>query len=271
MSSDNISKIAARFTEYDMITSYTDLPKFPEHRIDLLSAFLKNGALEQEIAARDQELYGLAISLMQLGLDTHDMVVADEGTDDKMAMRSNQLKVLAGDYFSSRFYQLLANNGYIDFIQRISRSIGELSRIKMDLYLSIQQLRMTAEDFIKQSALIKMQLFIPFKHMMKQSFTEIWSTMLHEIAHCEVIVEQLQLGDDALRNQHSWAYWFRQKQPVTNVRDVLIDMLEKHVGYIQEQINKVDSEPLATNLSQIRQAFITQLHRSGSKYEVQAQ
>ena len=66
---------------------------------------------------RTSELFTLATSLVQLGLDTHDLVTASNDVKEKKAARSRQLKVLAGDYFSARFYHLLAQAGQIDMIK----------------------------------------------------------------------------------------------------------------------------------------------------------
>src|SRR5690606_20721265 len=83
------------------------------------------------------ELFALATSLLQLGLDTHDWVDETEGNGDE-ANLSKQLRVLAGDYFSGRFYYLLAGAGYIDVIQRISKAVCEVNKIKMNLYERIK-------------------------------------------------------------------------------------------------------------------------------------
>lgn len=270
MNSHNISKLAATYTQYDMITTYTNLPKFPAHRIDLLCTFLTNGALDNTIAEEHYELYSLAIALMQMGLDTHDMVTGHDQATSKQAMRSNQLKVLAGDYFSSRFYQLLANKGYIEFIQRISRAICDLNRLKMDFYLNLQQFRMTAEEYMKQSAQIKMQLFLPFKQMMKQSFSERWFNLLNNIAHCEVICEQLDLDEEDLNSRNSWGYWFKRKHPMKHLRATLLAMLEKHTASIQEQMMQIDCEQMYSDISRIKASFMQYAEMTGKKYEVQA-
>ena len=130
MNSYRIPEIAKQYTEYDMIQTHTDLPDFPEFRTRLLFAFL-NG---NNKLSSSSELFTLATSLVQLGLDTHDLVTVSNDVKEKKAARSRQLKVLAGDYFSSRFYQSLAQAGQIEMIKQLSNAICEVNRLK-DEYL----------------------------------------------------------------------------------------------------------------------------------------
>ena len=69
MNSYRIPEIAKQYTEYDMIQIHTDLPDFPEFRTRLLFAFLNGNSK----LSSSSELYTLATSLVQLGLDTHDI------------------------------------------------------------------------------------------------------------------------------------------------------------------------------------------------------
>ena len=62
------------------------------------------------------------------------LVTASNDVKEKKAARSRQLKVLAGDYFSSRFYHLLAQAGQIEMIKQLSNAICEVNR-SQDEYL----------------------------------------------------------------------------------------------------------------------------------------
>ncbi|MDT2191702.1 heptaprenyl diphosphate synthase component 1 [Paenibacillus larvae] len=70
MNSYRIPEIAKKYTEYDMIQKHTNLPEFPEFRTRLLYAFL-NG---DSNLTSSGELFTLVTSLVQIGLDTHDLV-----------------------------------------------------------------------------------------------------------------------------------------------------------------------------------------------------
>ena len=64
----------------------------------------------------------MVVSLVQLGMDTHDMVDdIGERRGAGNALRA-RLLVLAGNYYSSRFYHLLSQAGQIEMVRRISNA-----------------------------------------------------------------------------------------------------------------------------------------------------
>ena len=111
MDAYQIPRLASRYMHHDMIEKYADLPEFPHLRTRLLHIFLQKGGIPSVMG---NELYALVTSLLQLGLDTHDRVDNDSRGLDDFRKRAMQLKVLAGDYFSSRFYYLLSQAEQID-------------------------------------------------------------------------------------------------------------------------------------------------------------
>lgn len=269
MKSDNILKLVKTYTSHDMITAHTDLPEFPKLRIQLLYTFLTHGALDTDEEEDEHDLYALVISLMQMALDTHEMVDGNNEPTNERKMRSNQLKVLAGDYFSSRFYQLLAKRGHIEFIQLISHAICELNRIKMNFYLNLQNKRMTSEDFIDQSARIKMQLFLPFTELMKGSFSEKWTELLHSISHCEVIAEQIELSDSKVNDKETWGFWYRQRHDnAAELKPTLLAMLERELALVNKQIKLLDSEQMIQELSRIGELFSKYLEVPYARQEI---
>jgi heptaprenyl diphosphate synthase len=235
MESYGIQEIAQKFTQYDMIQDHTELPDFPQHRTNLLEVYLKHGSVSYDSDL--YELYTLVTSLVQMGLDTHDMVGVISDHSNQHATRSNQMKVLAGDYFSSRFYQLLANRGEVDMIHSLSAAICEANRLKMNLYLEMREMKLATEEIIGHSVEIKMQLFLPFTGCMKEAYAQKWSDLLRGFTRCEVIEEQLTL----------------KKQPE------LHRMLEDQVADVTKQIQLLDSEPLIKELGGILESFVRRL------------
>lgn len=260
MNSDDISKIAYAYTHHDLIVAHTELPPFPKLRIDLLQTFMKHGAFKLQEQNVLHELYALAVSLVQMGLETHDMIAADNDPSDEHTMRSIQFKVLAGDYFSARFYQLLAKQGQIQFIKHIADAISELNSLKMSFYMNIKQLTMTAEEYLQQATFIKMQLFLPFTAMMKDSFAERWSSLLHSATKCEVIAEQIERNDEGANDPFQWHYWYNQKNnKLANIKLTLIAMLEKQLDLLYSEIEQVDNEHMVKQLSRIGESFASYL------------
>ncbi|MCZ8520540.1 MULTISPECIES: heptaprenyl diphosphate synthase component 1 [Paenibacillus] len=204
MTTYRIPEIAKHYLDYDMIQKHTDLPLFPEFRTRLLYAFLNNhGTL-----AGYSELYALVTSLVQLGLDTHDMVSVTNDVKEQKAARSRQLKVLAGDYFSSRFYHLLSHAGRIDLIGILSAAICEANRLKMDLYLRMKGPGMTAEDYIAQSVEAKIQVFLSFTELLDESPEKgIWPRMLRFFTRCELLLQEISRSLSSQQYRESWGFW----------------------------------------------------------------
>lgn len=100
MTHNRIPQLIHKYTGHDMIQTYTELPAFPDSRIRLLVACMKASG----ISPANQDLYASVVSLVQMGLDTHDLIDTHTGHQSETEMRSRQIKVLGGDYFSSRFY-----------------------------------------------------------------------------------------------------------------------------------------------------------------------
>ena len=104
---DHITELAKKYVEYDMISTHTELPDFPAPRVHLLYSFLTDSETGSQ---KSVENCALAAFLVQSGMDTHDQIDLG-GEQQESKMRARQLKVLAGDYFSSVFYALLAATG----------------------------------------------------------------------------------------------------------------------------------------------------------------
>ncbi|CAM3970057.1 heptaprenyl diphosphate synthase component 1 [Paenibacillus alkaliterrae] len=198
-----ISEIAQKYVEYDMIQSHTELPAMPDSRLRVLYAFLN----AQHSLTKYSELYTLVISLVQLGMDTHDLIDTDEEKRPESEMRSRQLKVLAGDYFSARFYQLLSQAGQIDMISKISHAVCEVNRLKVNLYVRMRQFKVNAEDYLSQTVQLRSTLFQLFSGVLDGNLSRVWSEVLGAISRCEVVVEEIERSECPVRFEKSWAYW----------------------------------------------------------------
>jgi heptaprenyl diphosphate synthase len=280
MNSYRIPEIAKQYTDYDMIQTYTDLPGFPEFRTRLLFAFLNGSSKVKDTG----ELFALVTSLVQMALDTHDLVSISNHEKEKKAARSRQLQVLAGDYFSARFYHLLAQAGQIELVKQLSSAICEVNRLKMNLYLMMKQLKLTAEDYIQQSVDIKAQLFLSFTEWMEDVYDKVWPELLHAFTQCEVLFEELFRVESTDEFRNSWGYWYiwdngskeERKQlqmdepdPAKiktllhkyNISSQLYQMLEIHVELLCTKIQQLHSDKLISELFHIGQPFLTYLSK----------
>ncbi|SDR84314.1 heptaprenyl diphosphate synthase [Paenibacillaceae bacterium GAS479] len=203
MTDYRIPDLANKYTKHDMIQRYADLPPFPDARIRLLSAFLQYGS-----AAEHREVQSLAVSLVQLGLDTHDEVDIEAGERGMMQMRQRQLRVLAGDYFSSRFYQLLAGVGQIEMIQHLSGAICEANRLKTDLYQRMKRGQLLSEDYLELQSDIRGELLLSFSELIEERLKPAWKELVRSLSRLEVLVEERNKLDHSGSFYDSWGYWF---------------------------------------------------------------
>lgn len=261
------SEIAYQYTKHDMIETYTKLPPLPETRARLLSCFM-NG----ENANEKQALYSLAVSLAQLGLDTHDLVEESESLEPLgQQARSRQLKVLAGDYFNGRFYELLSHAEQVDAVRLVSRAICEVNRMKMSMYEKFRSLKLTAEEFMENSVSIKTELFMSLSRFIPSRHVHRFQELLRLFARCEVISEELdRSGSEDIR--HGWAYWYvlqtatpEERQTILNadrtevgmlihkynIRTLLSAMLQTQLGFMKSLIEQFDSEALRAEVSRM--------------------
>ncbi|MBN3527631.1 heptaprenyl diphosphate synthase component 1 [Paenibacillus apiarius] len=203
MKANHISQLAQRYVEHDMIQAHTDLPAFPNARAELLFAFLDRS----KPADDHSELYALVTSLVQVGLDTHDMIEMASVQGNDRNLRSRQLKVLAGDYFSSRFYNLLAQAGQIEAIQSLSLAVCNVNRLKMTMVDKMKQWTMTAEEYLRTCVSLKKMLFQSFNDRLSAKDVPAWEVLLDHVTELEVMEQEKERAEHFGRFVGSWSYW----------------------------------------------------------------
>ncbi|WP_373229726.1 heptaprenyl diphosphate synthase component 1 [Cohnella sp.] len=243
-----ITQLASKYLNHDMISLHTELPEFPEGRISLLYTVLSH----QPNAASQKELLTLVTSLVQMGLDTHDLVDNETGNEKSgmIAMRAQQLKVLAGDYFSSRFYNLLSQAGQIDTIRRMSEAVCEINRIKMNLYAKMKQMKLNAEEYLHYGAELKSGLFLSFTGFMSGLYERLWPEVVERFSRCEVLLHELNKVQSLSSLNDSWGVWHILQEGTEEDRRALAERHEDH-GFIQTMLDKYDiAEKLGVLLGQ---------------------
>lgn len=203
MSGYRIPEMARQYTHHDMIVKHTDLPDFPEYRTRMLYAFLEYEGIHQQ----SSELFSLVASLLQLGMDTHDQVPVSNSNKEKKAARERQLQVLAGDYFSARYYQLLADTEQIGLIRSLSQSICEINRLKMSFYTRMKSGHMSEEDYIGYKIRLKTELFLVFTEVLGDSHQRVWPDILEMMTRCEVLFEEILRLESVELFPESWGFW----------------------------------------------------------------
>ncbi|OXM16648.1 heptaprenyl diphosphate synthase component 1 [Paenibacillus herberti] len=233
MTDYRIPDLAKKYTKHDMIQRYADLPPFPDARIRLLSSFLQYGP-----AAEHREVQSLAVSLVQLGLDTHDEVDIEAGERGMMQMRQRQLRVLAGDYFSGRFYQLLAGAGQIEMIQRLSRAICEANLFKTDLYQRIKRGQLPSEDYLELQSNIRGELLLSFSELIEERLKPAWEELVRTLSRLEVLSEERNKLDHSGSFYDGWGYWFVVEHGESQDKRMLQEEAKRGAGVAALMIKK---------------------------------
>lgn len=218
MISYRVPNLAKKYTDYDMIQRHTELPTFPNSRVQLLYTFLNQ---EQNHSVKESELFSLVTALVQMGLDTHEMIDVKEENLSEQDMRSRQLKVLGGDFFSTRFYQLLAQAGQISVISSLSDGICRLNERKMSLYDRMKKQQVSFEEYCQESVQLKKQLFLSFHRMISQERAWLYDQLLTSFSLLDVLKEEIEALSDVERARSRFAYLYICENENTDVRKSL--------------------------------------------------
>ncbi|MCG7375580.1 heptaprenyl diphosphate synthase component 1 [Paenibacillus sp. ACRSA] len=268
MNSYRVPQLAKKYTDYDMIRQHTEIPPFPDSRARLLQVFVSRTDEKQH-----DEIYALATSLVQLAMDTHDRIDTLSGARREQEMRSRQLNVLAGDYFSSRFYQLLAHANRIEMIGKLSGAVAEVNVGKMSLYERMKKLVVSPDEYLRETVQLKMQLFLSFTDIIREKDQSIWKHLLAEFSTCENIVAELQKLNDEKSFVYSYAFWSINEQGSDEERKVLLqpepDMRAWAGLVLKYRIGEILLDKLRNSTHRIQQLLQDKVEGE-SLHEVQA-
>src|SRR5690625_3679392 len=92
--------------KYSYIENHIQKPVIDREKVKLLTTLLNYSSLSKQL----KKQYILSVMLVQVALDTHEQIpVTSEGNwESPKEKLKTQLFVLAGDYYSGMYYELLA-------------------------------------------------------------------------------------------------------------------------------------------------------------------
>ncbi|GER66027.1 hypothetical protein BpJC4_04980 [Weizmannia acidilactici] len=120
-----IKKLIEQEVAHDYLNQYIDAPYIDEDRILLLTTSLAG----QPYSENEVKQFVATAMLIQIALDTHEKV-----TNVNEKQRNRQLTVLAGDYFSSLYYKLLAGVRNVKLVGVLAEGIKSVNEYKVMLY-----------------------------------------------------------------------------------------------------------------------------------------
>ncbi|TMN20683.1 heptaprenyl diphosphate synthase component 1 [Lentibacillus cibarius] len=147
MELNNLKVLINEKIHNSLIEKYVQVPYLNDDKLYMLTLVLNNTALPDE----KKKNYITAAMLVQMALDIHDAVPETNDclqTDDEV--KSKQLSVLAGDYYSSLYYLLLSEVEEVELIRVLATAIKEINEGKMELHY-----KMNEDSFYISMQLIK--------------------------------------------------------------------------------------------------------------------
>ena len=224
----SVADEANQYVEYDMIQAHTAIPSYSELRLQLLHAVLNQSTQTKQ----KSNLFSLVTALVQLGMDTHDLIDTETEYLSEAKMRSRQLKVLAGDYFSARFYHLLAKAGEIQLVGKLSHAVANVNRLKISLYEKTTKASLLADEYIQERVHINSELFKQFTEYVDRALQPAWESLLPLVTQFEILYDELgrQVTDDGYAK--SYAYWVIKEQYPNDLSMVsekdFVDLVSKY-------------------------------------------
>jgi len=115
---------------HSYLQKYIEEPFVDEDKLLLLWGLFN----ELEISDNERNHYMLSTMLVQIALDTHEKVSNTNVMGSPGLLKNRQLTVLAGDYYSGLYYQVLAEVGNINMIRALSSAVKKINDHKILLY-----------------------------------------------------------------------------------------------------------------------------------------
>lgn len=136
-----------RFLQHKTLLKYTGEPEVNEHQLFYMLLPFFNGDAWDDGAYKG----AIAIGIIEASLAKHSLI----GEHDEMT-KKQQLLVLSGDYYSGRYYEILANSGNISLIYLLSESVvlraeHEIRVYETNLYTTddwLESFEIIESDFI---------------------------------------------------------------------------------------------------------------------------
>ena len=104
------------------------------------------------ISIERAHVYGVATTLLKMGLDTH------------IQERHQPMDVLAGDYLSIQFYCLLSKQGEVEGISHVAKTISQINEWNMEQHLWFQQGMPYDESTLQRVQRISSALILSVAH-----------------------------------------------------------------------------------------------------------
>ncbi|MBB6511655.1 heptaprenyl diphosphate synthase [Gracilibacillus halotolerans] len=212
-------KLIENEIEHTYLTLHIEQPIIEEDKLKLLHILLMN--------YEDIEDSIVSVMLVQIALNTHDLI-AQKTTVDSSDRKSQQLTVLAGDFYSGLYYKRLSEADNILLTGVLANGISDITEQKMDFfYTSPQEATQFAEGFCELD-------FVLIKHV---AFYSNWhSEEDHRYMKNWLFYRRLLQEADFMEEEKEtlFSQLFHKNVQKTDYKTFLKDEIQKREKYLGE-------------------------------------
>ena len=221
------------------LLQYTGVPVLDENQLFyLLMPFLNGEKWNEQIHKG-----AITVGIVHASLSEHDKIDEQNATS-----KEQQLTVLSGDYYSGRYYEILAQAGNIPLIKQLSEGIAVRCEHQIKVY---EVNSLTLNDWYEAISVVKTELI---KRFYQVYGFEQYSTFMHTsllLLQLQKELRNLQLGNKSLLLEKMIESATKEGQPLELLLqqkiDVLKDLLHEYLRsstmkdelklYIEQQIS----------------------------------
>ncbi|KHF40345.1 heptaprenyl diphosphate synthase component 1 [Halalkalibacter okhensis] len=165
-------------TEHLYLQSYVPEPEIDDDKVRFLIAMMN-----ERLPNTEAKMFTISALLLQAAFDMHDEVSLHPVTSDELR-KNRQLTVLAGDYYVSLFYFLLAEKKHVPMIRIYGQSIQEINESKMNLY---DLTNVKYDDLEQTTAQIESALMQKMANYFEQPF---WKAVIRDFFYLKKLVRE---------------------------------------------------------------------------------
>ncbi len=258
----DIKELIIKKIRHPYLHKYIESPKIDEDKLLLLISLLDKTNLPENTAKN----YALTTMLIQIALDTHELVTNEQNEEEK----HRQLTVLAGVYYSGLYYKILAEIDKIDMIRLLAEGIKEVNEHKISIY---QKSPTGIEVLMNDVKKIESSLFEKFSSFLDNS---IWIEFASNLLFIKRLMTERRLflqGEKSVVFESLKKISFQKSgQPgqgsalSLEQQNYLLHICDRYIDFSKHLIEKyLKKLPFTNNLLEQRIEAILNQHKPGAK------
>jgi heptaprenyl diphosphate synthase len=178
-----VKELVKKYTNHPMLGEQVVGKPYSSIRQHMVFFLLRHAGVPEELA----KMGLVAISLVEKGMGLHDEVDTLNGNQ-----RDEPLKVLAGDYFSSQYYRLLAEANQSSWISILSGAICQINLLKMNARYLEGERPFTLEKYCNFELSKRSAIFDALVEEYWRDQQDVWKAMARQLLWLEWLHDEWQ-------------------------------------------------------------------------------